>query len=68
MVIEAEFLFLLNNRAEKKIEKIFDLKRLHGVFAQCWRARQRNVFFAFAFQGHLKPSKGNEQGMDYRLL
>ena len=21
-------------------------------------------FFAFAFQGHLKPSKGNEQGSD----
>ena len=32
------------------------LRRLHKVFAQCWRARQRNVFLenfdVFAFQGH----------------
>ena len=25
-------------------------------------------FYVFAFQGHLKPSKGNEQGSEYRLL
>ena len=30
--------------------------------------RASAMFFAFAFQGHLKPSKGNEQGSDYRLL
>ena len=44
------------------------LSRFHRILAQCWRARQRDVFykmFVFAFQGHQKQSKGSEQGSDY---